>query len=185
MGGDLMLRQGGEMIKHYRDMAYMGAVDVITNIHKIRENFRLCHQRLLEFRPDVLILIDYPGFNLRMARFASHHNIPVFYYILPKVWAWKAWRVKSLKKYVTRLYSIFPFEVDFFLRYGVEVKYVGNPLLDAIAGVESQEANISAFREEYGLSDKPVIALLPGSRKQEIRMILPVMTRLVKDFPDY
>lgn len=184
-GGDLMAAQGGLLLKHYRDMAFMGAIDVIMNMGKIRENFRLCRQQLLESKPDVLILIDYPGFNLKMAEFAAQNNIPVFYYILPKVWAWKAWRIKKLKKFVTGMFSIFPFEASFFRKYGAEVKFVGNPLLDAVKEVESAPYDILGFREQNNLSGKPVVALLPGSRAQEIRLMLPVMTRLAADFPEF
>jgi lipid-A-disaccharide synthase len=185
LGGDLMQEQGGRLLKHYREMAFMGAIDVIKNMGKIKANFTLCQQQLLENRPDVLILIDYPGFNLKMAEFAKINGIPVFYYILPKVWAWKEWRVKSLKSYVTELFSIFPFEVDFFRKHGVEVHYVGNPLLDAVSEIYTSPGTVITFRAENNLPDKPVIALLPGSRAQEIRLMLPVMTRLAKDFPEY
>jgi lipid-A-disaccharide synthase len=185
LGGDLMQEQGGRLLKHYREMAFMGAIDVIKNMGKIKANFTLCQQQLLENRPDVLILIDYPGFNLKMAEFAKINGIPVFYYILPKVWAWKEWRVKSLKSYVTELFSIFPFEVDFFRKHGVEVHYVGNPLLDAVSEIYTSPVTVITFRAENNLPDKPVIALLPGSRAQEIRLMLPVMTRLAKDFPEY
>jgi lipid-A-disaccharide synthase len=185
LGGDLMQEQGGRLLKHYREMAFMGAIDVIKNLKKIKANFTLCQQQLLEYKPDVLILIDYPGFNLKMAEFAKKMDIPVFYYILPKVWAWKEWRVKSLKSYVTELFSIFPFEVDFFRKHGAEVHYVGNPLLDAVSEVFTKPGNLISFRAENSLPDKPIIALLPGSRAQEIRLMLPVMTRLAKDFPGY
>jgi len=184
-GGDLMASQGGRLLKHYRDMAFMGAIDVVMNMGKIRENFRLCRQQLLESKPDVLILIDYPGFNLKMAEFAAQNDIPVFYYILPKVWAWKAWRIKKLKKFVTGMFSIFPFEASFFRKYGAEVKFVGNPLLDAVKEVESAPYDILGFREQNNLSGKPVVALLPGSRAQEIRLMLPVMTRLPADFQEF
>jgi lipid-A-disaccharide synthase len=185
LGGDLMLEQGGRLLKHYRDMAFMGAIDVIKNLGKIKANFALCRQQLLENKPDVLILIDYPGFNLKMAEFASKNDIPVFYYILPKVWAWKEWRVKSLRSFVSELFSIFPFEVDFFRKHGVEVHYVGNPLLDAVSEFAGASFNMTSFLQENNLAQKPVIALLPGSRSQEIKLMLPVMTRLAKDFPDY
>jgi lipid-A-disaccharide synthase len=185
LGGDLMQEQGGRLLKHYREMAFMGAIDVIKNMGKIKANFTLCKQQLLENKPDVLILIDYPGFNLKMAEFAFKIGIPVFYYILPKVWAWKEWRVKSLKSYATELFSIFPFEVDFFRKHGAVVHYVGNPLLDAVSEVITSPGELYCFLNENKLTGKPVIALLPGSRAQEIRLMLPVMTRLAKDFPDY
>ena len=185
LGGDLMQEQGGRLLKHYREMAFMGAIDVIKNLGKIKANFTLCRQQLLEYKPDVLILIDYPGFNLKMAEFATKNDIPVFYYILPKVWAWKEWRVKSLKSFVTELFSIFPFEVDFFRKHGVEVHYVGNPLLDAVSEFAGASFSMTSFLQENNLTQKPVIALLPGSRSQEIKLMLPVMTRLAKDFPEY
>jgi lipid-A-disaccharide synthase len=184
-GGDLMKEQGGQLLRHYRDMAFMGAIDVILNAGKIKRNFDLCRQSLLENRPDVVILLDYPGFNLKVAEFAHQNGIPVFYYILPKVWAWKEWRVKALKAYVQELFSILPFEVEFFRKHGVQVRYVGNPILDAIASEEEKEPDAEAFTRENNLSGKPVIALLPGSRAQEIRMMLPVMTRLASDFRDF
>jgi len=185
LGGDLMQEQGGRLLKHYRDMAFMGAVDVIMNMGKIRENFRLCRRHLLEFRPDVLILIDYPGFNLKMAQFAADHDIPVFYYILPKVWAWKAWRIKTLKKYVDGMFSIFPFEVPFFRKYGVEVHYTGNPLVDAVNEATAAPYDLDSFLKDNKMPDKPLVALLPGSRAQEIRLMLPVMSRLAADFPEF
>jgi lipid-A-disaccharide synthase len=185
LGGHLMQEQGGRLLKHYREMAFMGAIDVIKNLGKIKANFTLCRQHILQYKPDVLILIDYPGFNLKIAEFATGNGFPVFYYILPKVWAWKEWRVKSLKSHVAELFSIFPFEVDFFRKFGMEVHYVGNPLLDAVSEVLSIPVNMISFLRENNLPEKPVIALLPGSRSQEIKLMLPVMTRLAKDFPDY
>jgi lipid-A-disaccharide synthase len=184
-GGELMLEQGGRLLKHYREMAFMGGIDVLMNIGKIKANFKLCRQQLLETRPDVLILIDYPGFNLKMAEFAFRNDIKVFYYILPKVWAWKAWRVKALEKYVDGLFSIFPFEVEFFRQHSLNVHYVGNPLLDAISETENQRTDFSSFISRNNLSPKPVVALLPGSRAQEIKMMLPVMTKLAKEYPGF
>ncbi len=184
-GGELMIREGGKLLKHYREMAFMGAIDVIRNVGKINANFNLCRRHLLEFRPDVLILIDYPGFNLNMAQFACQHGIPVFYYILPKVWAWKEWRVKALKTYVDERFSIFPFEVPFFKKHGVDVHYIGNPLLDSLAAEKSSLGSRTDFLCRHHLPDKPLVALLPGSRAQEIRMMLPVMSRLAKDFPEF
>jgi lipid-A-disaccharide synthase len=186
-GGDLMVAQGGQLLKHYRNMAFMGGIEVLMNLNKINENFKLCRTRLLEFRPDALILIDYPGFNLKMAKFAHQNGIRVFYFILPKVWAWKEWRVKALKKYVNEFFSIFPFEPDFFRKYDVNVHYVGNPLMDTVDQFLESAATKSRleFLRENNLTDRPLVALLPGSRTQEIRNMLPVMTRLADDFPDY
>jgi lipid-A-disaccharide synthase len=185
LGGNLMLEQGGKLLKHYRDMAFMGAIDVIQNLGKIKDNFSLCRQQLMEYKPDVVILIDYPGFNLKIAEFATKSGFTVFYYILPKVWAWKEWRVKALKSFTSGLFSIFPFEIDFFAKYGVKVHYVGNPLLDAVSEAESNPGEGVLFTEDVNPSGKKIVALLPGSRTQEIKMMLPVMTRLAKDFPDF
>jgi lipid-A-disaccharide synthase len=184
-GGDLMLAQGGVLLKHYHDMAFMGAIDVLMNLGKIRKNFQLCKEQLFTQKPDTLILIDYPGFNLKVAEFAHNHKIRVFYYILPKLWAWKAWRVKKLKSYVDALFSIFPFESAFFRQYGVKIHYFGNPLIDSLSDAKSRFRGKEVFLTENHLNDKPVVALLPGSRSQEIRMMLPVMTRMAREFPDF
>lgn len=184
-GGDLMQAQGGILLKHYHEMAFMGAIDVLLNIRKIRNNFNLCKKSLLEIKPDVLILIDYPGFNLKIAEFARKKRITIFYFILPKVWAWKEWRVKALKSFVNELFAIFPFEVDFFRKHDLNVIYVGNPLLDAISEAKTGFGTKSGFLKENNLTEKPIVALLPGSRAQEIRHMLPVMTRLANDFPGY
>jgi lipid-A-disaccharide synthase len=184
-GGELMAAQGGILLQHYREMAFMGGIDVLRNAGKIRANFKLCQLQLLENKPDVLILIDYPGFNLKIAEFAHRNGIRVFYYILPKVWAWKEWRVKALKTNVDELFSIFPFETGFFRKHNVNVHYVGNPLLDSVLEFSENPPSRSTFLTENNLNDKPVVALLPGSRVQEIRNMLPVMTRLAQDFPEY
>ncbi len=184
-GGELMEAEGGILLKHYRDMAFMGAIDVVRNMGKIGKNFQLCRKKLLEYQPDVLILIDYPGFNLKMAQFAHERGIRVFYYILPKVWAWKVWRVKALKRVVDACFSILPFEEEFFNKHGVTVYYTGNPLLDSIDGSEVKAVSREKFLQRNGLPDKPLMALLPGSRIQEIRMILPLMTRIAREFPQY
>jgi len=184
-GGDLMESEGGILLKHYRDMAFMGAIDVVRNIGKIGKNFQLGREKLLEVKPDVLILIDYPGFNLKMAAFAHEKGIRVFYYILPKVWAWKAWRVKKLERYADACFSILPFEEAFFKRHGVNVHYTGNPLLDAIDSSSGSAVSREEFMERNGLPAKPLDALLPGSRAQEIRMILPLMTLVAREFPGY
>jgi len=182
-GGGLMEAQGGTLLKHYRDMAFMGAIDVLRNLGKIGRNFRLCKEKLLEFNPGVLILIDYPGFNLKMAEFAHQHGIKVFYYILPKAWAWKAWRVKKLKQYVDASFSILPFEEEFFGKHGVEVHYTGNPLPDAIDGSGAETLTREAFLRKNNLPDRPLVALLPGSRFQEIKAMLPLMSRMAREFP--
>lgn len=179
-GGEQMQDAGATLVRHYRDMAFMGFLEVVQNLGTIRRILRECQADLLANRPDVLILIDYAGFNLRMARFAKKHGIRVFYYISPKVWAWNQRRALKIKASVDRLFVIFPFETDFFRKFDYEVTYVGNPLLDAI----------TAFRPnpvvgEQLESPKPIIALLPGSRKQEITAILPTMLSASRNFPDY
>ncbi|MFH2096523.1 MAG: lipid-A-disaccharide synthase, partial [Bacteroidota bacterium] len=131
-GGDMMEKQGGVIIKHYRDLAFMGFKEVILNIRTIKRNFKFCFEDVLEYRPDAIILIDYPGFNLRVARFAKEHKIPVLYYISPQVWAWKQSRVKKIRAYVDRMFAILPFEKDFYEKFGYVVEFTGNPLLDDI-----------------------------------------------------
>lgn len=184
-GGDLMQAQGGEMVKHYRETAFMGFVTVLKNLKTIRANFTLCETDLLAFAPDVLILVDYPGFNLRMAAFAKKHGIRVHYYISPKIWAWKESRVKKIKAHVDRMFTIFPFETEFYKKHNYEVSFGGNPLLDAIENRDNKDESFDHFTERNQLSQKPIIALLAGSRKQEIERILPVMLQVVDRFPDY
>jgi lipid-A-disaccharide synthase len=189
-GGELMEAAGGQLLRHYRDMAFMGAIDVLKNLGRINRNFDLARQKLLEFQPDVVLLIDYPGFNLKMARFAHEQGFRVFYYILPKVWAWKAWRVKKLRRWCHELFSIFPFEEEFFSRYGVKIRYLGNPLLDAVSMATRQFTSREEFLRRNGLltpaaDDKPLVALLPGSRLQEIKLMLPVMSRMAREFPHF
>jgi lipid-A-disaccharide synthase len=178
-GGEQMEAAGATLVRHYRQMAFMGFVEVAKNLGTIRQIMRECQADLLATRPDVLILIDYAGFNLRMARFAKRHGIPVFYYISPKVWAWNPGRARNIKASVDRLFTILPFETAFFAKYGYNVEYVGNPLLDALADFRPNPA----FRQEVGLSEAPVVALLPGSRRQEITAMLPVMLAATRRFP--
>ncbi|MGV3560615.1 lipid-A-disaccharide synthase [Larkinella arboricola] len=180
-GGEQMEEAGATLVRHYREMAFMGFLEVVQNLGTIRRNLRDCQQDLLATRPDVLILIDYAGFNLRMARFAKKHGIQVFYYISPKVWAWNQKRALKIKAVVDRMFVIFPFEVGFYTQFDYNVDYVGNPLMDAIAAFRPDPG----FREKYRLSDKPVIALLPGSRRQEVFQMLPAMLETVRHFPDY
>lgn len=184
-GGDRMQAQGGELVKHYRDQSIMGFWEVVVKFRQIKRNFRLCRQDLLKYNPDVLILIDYPGFNLRMARFAKKHNIPVYYYISPKIWAWKESRIKKIKAYVDRMFIIFPFEKDFYRRHDYPAEYYGNPLIDAIDEKQENRKPWDDFVQEHGLEDKPVVAILPGSRKQEIDRNLSVMLWVIKDFNEY
>ena len=187
-GGDLMQEQGGKLIKHYREMAFMGFVPVLLNLRTILRNMKMCKDKIVEYRPDVVILVDYPGFNLKIAKFVKQNtSIPVYYYISPKVWAWKEYRVKSFKKYVDKMLCILPFEVDFFRKHDYAVNYVGNPTVDEIAEYrdKSKEDTVASFRQDHNLADKPIIALLAGSRKQEIKDNLPAMLDAVGMFGDY
>ncbi|GAB3703259.1 lipid-A-disaccharide synthase [Spirosoma flavus] len=180
-GGEQMEAAGATLVRHYREMAFMGFLEVVKNLGTIRRILRECQADLLKHRPDVLILIDYAGFNLRMARFAKKHGIRVFYYISPKVWAWNQRRALRIKANVDKLFTILPFETDFFARYDYKVEYVGNPLLDALADFRSD----ATFASKLELDNRPVIALLPGSRRQEITSILPSMLDVTRRFPDY
>ncbi len=182
-GGEKMEAQGGELVKHYRELAFMGFYEVIANLGAIFKNIRFCKDDILNFRPDVLILVDYPGFNLRIAQFAHSRGIKVFYYISPQVWAWKKSRVKKIKKYVDRMYVILPFEKSFYAKYEIDVDFVGHPLLDAIENEKQKFSAGEVFRQRNQLDDRPVIAILPGSRKQEIAKILPVMLSVQSKFP--
>ena len=175
-GGELMAQEGGTLLKHYREMAFMGLVPVLLNLDKIKRNFKLAEENLLEFSPDVLILVDYPGFNLPMARFAKDNGIKVFYYISPKIWAWKTRRVHKVKRYVDEMFTIFPFETDFYKKYDYPVRFVGNPTIDELANRPNQQETFKEFIHKNKLPDKPLIALLAGSRRQEIKRILPVVS---------
>lgn len=185
LGGDLMQAQGGKMLVHYRDMAYMGVVEVIANMGKIRRNFKVCKEAMLEYKPDAVILVDYPGFNLRMAKFAKQHGLKTFYYISPKIWAWKKRRAYTIKKYVDKMFAIFPFEIDFYRQFDYNVEYVGNPLMDAMKDFEPKLLDAKAFRDKYSLPDKPIIALVPGSRRSEIDKLLPEMLAIIPQFDGY
>ncbi|HPE56607.1 MAG TPA: lipid-A-disaccharide synthase [Bacteroidales bacterium] len=182
-GGDLMSDQGGQIVKHYRDLAFMGFVEVLANLKTIMGNLRFCKQDILAYQPDAVILVDYPGFNLRIAEFAKKAGFKVFYYISPQIWAWKKSRVYKIKKYVDKMFVILPFEKEFYARYDYKVDFVGHPLLDMIN--QLPESDRKSFREKNGLNTKPIIALLPGSRKQEIKKMLSGMLSVVKDFPEY
>jgi len=184
-GGELMSEQGGVLLKHYREMAFMGFFTVLMNLGQIKKNFKLAQDELLKFNPDVLILVDYPGFNLRMAKFAKEHGIKTFYYISPKIWAWKPGRVKWVKNYVDELFTIFPFEKDFYDKHDYKIRYVGNPTVDELAVRSNRGQTFNSFVGENGLRDQPIVALLAGSRRQEIKLILPTLTRVAELFPDY
>lgn len=188
LGGDLMQAQGGRLVKHYREMAFMGFIPVLMNLRTILRNMKMCQEEILKFQPDVLILIDYPGFNLKIAKYIkTHTDTPVYYYISPKVWAWKEYRVKSFKKYVDEMLCILPFEVEFYKKHSYHVDYVGNPVVDAVANFreENKDDTKDVFIQENKLSDKPIIALLAGSRRQEIKDNLPGMLQSIESFTDY
>lgn len=186
-GGDLMAKEAGRDPElHYDRMNVMGFSEVIRKLPVIMRNLKQAKALLREFRPDALILVDYPGFNLKMAKFAHKLNIPVHYFISPKVWAWKEWRVKKIRKYVNRMYSILPFEVGFYKKHNYEVTYVGNPSVQEIAWSIGHIPPKKHFMERQGLDDpRPIIALLPGSRRGEIRNNLPLMIAAAKRFPDF
>ena len=173
-GGDMMQNQGVDLVKHYRDLAFMGFLEVLAHLKTIAGNFRFCRNDILAYRPDVLILVDYPGFNLRIAEFAHASGIRVFYYISPQLWAWHSSRVKAIRKNVERMFVILPFEKDFYAGYGYPVDFVGHPLLDVINN-ETNYPDRNTFLTGNNIPDRPLIALLPGSRKQEIRLMLKVM----------
>lgn len=184
-GGDLMKSVGGTLVKHYRELAFMGIIPVILNSRTILRNLSVCKKDIAEYSPDVVILVDYPGFNLKIAKYVKTQlKIPVHYYISPKVWAWKEYRVKSFKKYVDEMLCILPFEVDFFKKHNYKVHYVGNPTVDAIANREHKNETFQQFINYNNLSNKPIIALLAGSRKQEIMGNLPTMLESVKEYDD-
>lgn len=183
-GGDLMSAVGGTRVKHYKELAYMGFIPVLLHLRTIFKNMDLCKKDISRWNPDVVILVDYPGFNLKIAKYVKKHtSIPVYYYISPKIWAWKEHRIKNIKRDVDELFSILPFEVPFFEKHQYPIHYVGNPCVDAVdtfmkGNVESFEAFVSG----YGLESKPIVALLAGSRKQEIKDNLPLMLEAAKDF---
>lgn len=185
-GGDLMQAVGGTLVKHYRDLAYMGFIPVLLHLRTIFRNMDFCKKDIVDWQPDVVILVDYPGFNLKIAEFVKKHtDIPVYYYISPKIWAWKEYRIKNIKRDVDELFSILPFEVDFFKGHQYPIHYVGNPCVDAVdAFQKTNQETWSEFIKANELVDKPVIALLAGSRKQEIKDNLPDMLEAAKPFVD-
>lgn len=186
-GGDLMSAVGGERVRHYKDLAYMGFVPVLLHLRTIFRNMKWCKEDIVAWRPDVVILVDYPGFNLDIARYVHKHTqIPVYYYISPKIWAWKEWRIKAIRRDVKELFSILPFEVPFYQKHQYPIHYVGNPTAEEVMQFrrdysESREA----FLARHALSEKPIIALLAGSRKQEIKDNLPAMIEAARHFEDY
>ncbi len=183
-GGDLMQATGGTLVKHYRDLSFMGFLEVILNIKTILNNIKICKKDILEFKPDVLVFIDYPGFNMRIAKWAKKLKIKTHYYISPQIWAWKENRIKEIKRDIDQMYVILPFEKDFYeTKHHYQVNFVGHPLIDAINN--RTPVNDIEFRKENNLSKNPIIAILPGSRKQEITKMLSVMLSVVADFPEY
>lgn len=175
-GGDLMAAEGGTRVKHYRELAYMGIIPVLLHLPTILRNMRMCKQDILQWQPDVVILVDYPGFNLKIAKFVKKETkIPVYYYIAPKIWAWKEYRIKNIKRDVDELFSILPFEVDFFeKKHHYPIHYVGNPTAQEVREfINNSENSDNSDYSEY--SEKPIIALLAGSRQQEIKDNLPAM----------
>ena len=191
-GGDKMQAAGATLVKHYKELAFMGFLEVIKNLPTILKNIKFCKTDILQFKPNALILIDYPGFNLRIAKWAKQQGIPVIYYISPQVWAWKENRVKLIKKCVDKMLVILPFEKEFYAKWNYEVEYVGHPLVEVVEefGIRNSELgknNIGSLFPNYQLpiTNSNIIALLPGSRKQEILKKLPIMLEVAKHFPDY
>jgi lipid-A-disaccharide synthase len=183
-GGDLMQKSGGTLVKHYKELAFMGFIEVIFNLKTILNNIEFCKKDILNFNPDALIFIDYPGFNMRIAKWAKTNGIQTHYYISPQIWAWKENRIKAIKRDFDKLYVILPFEKDFYeKKHNFPVEFVGHPLIDAIHNKKLIDA--PTFRKENDLEEKPIIAILPGSRKQEITKMLSVMLGVVDDFTDY
>src|SRR5690349_8879572 len=183
-GGDLMEHAGGKLVKHYRELAFMGFIEVIKNIRTIIANLKFCKQDIAKFKPDVLILIDYPGFNLRVAEWAKQQGLKVVYYISPQVWAWKESRVKKIRKSVDKMLVILPFEKNFYRKWDYEVEYVGHPLADVVDSAQNEIDPLPGAILSP-LNENNIIALLPGSREQEVLKKLPVMLEVSKSFPDY
>jgi len=182
-GGDLMQQVGGALVKHYKERAFMGFAEVLKNLSKIYKDIALCKTDIKNYNPDVIVFIDNSGFNLRIAKWAKQNNYRTNYYISPQVWASRAGRVKAIKRDIDAMYVILPFVADFYKKYDYKVTFVGHPLIDAIA--DRTQVDEFEFRKKHGLSEKPIIALLPGSRKQEIKNMLSVMLSLVNGYPDY
>lgn len=183
-GGDLMQDVGGTLVKHYKELAFMGFIEVLMNLRTILKNITLCKKDITNYNPDVIIFVDYPGFNLRIAKWAKTEGYKTHYYISPQIWAWKEGRIKDIKRDVDAMYVILPFEKEFYEdKHNFPVHFVGHPLIDAIA--QKQLINPSNFKAEFNLDNRPIIALLPGSRKQEISKMLEVMLSVTKDFKDY
>lgn len=187
LGGDLMAAQGGKMVRHYKDMAFMGFIPVLLHARTVLGNIKQCKASILEYKPDALILIDYPSFNLKMAQFVKENlpGVPVYYYISPKLWAWKEYRLKSIRQYVDKVFSILPFEVKWFADRGYQVDFVGNPCVDAVEGRSCKGESRAVFNERNQLDNRPIMALLAGSRMQEIKSSLPIMLESASRYPEY
>ena len=183
-GGDLMSEVGGTRVKHYKELAYMGFIPVLLHLRTIFKNMDICKADIVQWNPDVVVLVDYPGFNLKVAEYLKKHtSIPVYYYISPKIWAWKEYRIKNIKRDVDELFSILPFEVPFFKGHQYPIHYVGNPCVDAVDNFrKEQKESLEDYVQDNGLEEKPIIALLAGSRKQEIKDNLPIMLEAAKEF---
>jgi lipid-A-disaccharide synthase len=184
-GGDLMQLQGGTLVKHISDLAFMGFVEVLMNIKTIAKNLKFCKSDILNFKPDVVILVDYPGFNLRIAQFVKQQNLKVFYYISPQIWAWKQSRIHQIKRNIDKMFVILPFEKDFYKKHNFEVDFSGHPLSDAISEYRKTAQSKTEFLQENNLNSKPIIALMPGSRIQEIKKNLPIMLSLINDYKEF
>ena len=184
-GGDKMKAQGGNLVEHVNNLAFMGFWEVLINLKKILKNISFCKADILKWNPDAVILIDYPGFNLRIAEHAKKHGIKVIYYISPQLWAWKQSRIKKIKRYVDKMLVILPFEKNFYKKFNYEVDFVGHPLIDALENEKKKFTNTENFLAKNHLTSKPVIAILPGSRKQEISKMLKIMSQVVSYFPGY
>jgi lipid-A-disaccharide synthase len=184
-GGDMMAAVGGTLVRHYRDMAYMGFVQVVRHLPTILGNMKFCREDIRAFAPDALILIDYPSFNLKMAKFAKSLGLPVFYYISPKIWAWKEWRVKDIKRYVDRMLCILPFEKEFYARHGFDITYVGNPTLDEITAFLKKPQQPLRVEGGKELSPRPIVGIIAGSRRAEVRENLPRMLEAMRSFDGY
>ena len=184
-GGDRMKKEGATLVKHISELAFMGFIEVLLNLSTILKNINFCKKDILEFKPDVLLLIDYPGFNLRIAKWAKEHGIKVHYYISPQVWAWKKSRVQIIKATVDKMYTILPFENDFYKQFDYETQYVGHPLLDEVENFKQSKSSREEFLAKNKLSEAPIISILPGSRKQEIKVKLPIMLEAVETLKNY
>lgn len=186
-GGDLMQAVGGTLLKHYREMAFMGIIPVVLHLRTILRNMKTCEKEIERFHPDVVILVDYPGLNLKIARYVKTKlRLPVYYYISPKIWAWKQYRIKDFRRYVDRMFCILPFEVEFFRQLHYSVDYVGNPCVDAVdAFRQKQSAHPDSFRKDEELDNRPILALLAGSRRQEIKDNLPTMLVVAAAYPNH